>query len=632
MIEIVGSMDGAERQAAEHLAEVISPALPVESKVLIVVGARCFKAKVQDIDLLLFGTLGNGLSVGSGRDQITIRDVAVIVEVKDLPPHRIQSSGQTILGEYDGTWKDISGQAFQQSKSLAQYIKNQLKLEIWVESLIWLRNFEGSVPTSISNVLGRGMTAALFFQTLLRVKSAGSDGGRRYIQFGSDDASIEKLQAIQRLRGFFGQTISPTKVDRKRWEAIVNDKIDKQQYANEKLGTQLLVVKGRAGSGKTAHLIRFARYLYLRSNKVLLLTYNRALRDDLERLFLINNIRDSREEGVHLSTAHKFFIDIVTLFDYWDRTLPFAEAYEKGKKELCDLLEAVNEPPESLKEQPSFLAHPDLLGWDFIFIDEAQDWPEDERDLLFRLFGREKIVIADGLDQLSRGRVRCDWTSSSPKKQFIYLNKALRMGRGLFRFVQAFAKLRNIDWEQEVVEENYSGEITVVHGPYTKQVHQNIMTRHQAEGNQPVDSLFCVPSKRANNKPFAGVLQSWGGDVWDGTSTEWDRLPPTSWKQHRVVHYESCRGLEGWTVVCLQLDRHLHEHFERAKQEGPSDLLQSPEEYGRHQATLHALIPLTRAINHLVIQVDGQGELYRVCHKLHKELPDTITWINTHSA
>ncbi len=42
--------------------------------------------------------------------------------------------------------------------------------------------------------------------------------------------------------------------------------------------------------------------------------------------------------------------------------------------------------------------------------------------------------------------------------------------------------------------------------------------------------------------------------VWDGINT-WNRMEyPTDVREHRVVTYESARGLEAWVVVCLAFD------------------------------------------------------------------------------
>lgn len=77
----------------------------------------------------------------------------------------------------------------------------------------------------------------------------------------------------------FSNVLVPSKIDRKRLEAITRSVLDRtqQQYA-EKLGRQLLIFRGRGGTGKTVRLIRMAYQAYDEFGlRVVLLTYNKAL-------------------------------------------------------------------------------------------------------------------------------------------------------------------------------------------------------------------------------------------------------------------------------------------------------------------------------------------------------------------
>ena len=50
------------------------------------------------------------------------------------------------------------------------------------------------------------------------------------------------------------------------------------------------------------------------------------------------------------------------------------------------------------------------------------------------------------------------------------------------------------------------------------------------------------------------MLTNWGYSVWDGVDPDTRHSFPKNIEQLRVVQYESCRGLEGWTVVNLSFD------------------------------------------------------------------------------
>ena len=34
-----------------------------------------------------------------------------------------------------------------------------------------------------------------------------------------------------------------------------------------------------------------------------------------------------------------------------------------------------------------------IIDWDYVLIDEGQDWPGDERDLLYSIFGAERVIV-----------------------------------------------------------------------------------------------------------------------------------------------------------------------------------------------------------------------------------------------
>src|SRR5205807_900760 len=112
--------------------------------------------------------------------------------------------------------------------------------------------------------------------------------------------------------------------------------------------------------------------------------------------------------------------------------------------------------------------------------------------------------------------------------------------------------------------------------------HEQIMAEHCEDGNQPVDALFCVWENRGGRPALVKDFKEWGLDAWDGTTDEGKETFPVSYTQHRIVNYRSCRGLEGWTVVCSGLDVYLGDRYRRALKSQPS-LLVSPEEHAKRQ-------------------------------------------------
>src|SRR5262249_47883943 len=80
-------------------------------------------------------------------------------------------------------------------------------------------------------------------------------------------------------------------------------------------------------------------------------------------------------------------------------------------------------------------AFPDRFDFDYVIVDEAQDWPSNEIETLKRLYDPRQFCLADGIDQLVRGQ-RANWDSGVEKKDrtVIPLRKCLRMKANLAVF------------------------------------------------------------------------------------------------------------------------------------------------------------------------------------------------------
>jgi hypothetical protein len=95
-------------------------------------------------------------------------------------------------------------------------------------------------------------------------------------------------------------------------------------------------------------------------------------------------------------------LDLGLILDYTG----FLEAYEQRKDLLLDYIHSKAVSPadisELIKRDPA-----DFL-WEIVFVEEGQDWPANEIDILRAIYGPERIVVADGVDQFIRGSV-ADW-------------------------------------------------------------------------------------------------------------------------------------------------------------------------------------------------------------------------------
>jgi hypothetical protein len=151
--------------------------------------------------------------------------------------------------------------------------------------------------------------------------------------------------------------------------------------------------------------------------------------------------------------------------------------------------------------------------------------------------------------------------------------------------------------------------------------------------------MFLVPPKLVNvDKTNLGEVRSFklksefeqmGIKIWDSTSKDLRTQYVVDLTQHRLLQYESCRGLEGWTVVCLQLDEFIKYKMDTFTEQETGELgLETFEEKRDKFVYLWSLIPLTRAIDTLIITIkDANSKVGKALRKVYEQNSDYIQWI-----
>ncbi|MCS6889764.1 MAG: hypothetical protein NZQ09_16290, partial [Chloroflexus sp.] len=456
---------------------------------------------------------------------------------------------------------------------------------------------------------------------------------------------------IPEMIGLLTRRLEPTALDRKKIELLSSRRVLKDNDAEyvKKLGSQLLIFRGRGGTGKTVHLLRLAHELYIDHDaRILILTYNKALVADLRRLLALMGICDFYgRRAIEIRTVHSFLYRLRQYLD--NKQQPpeqFIGEYPSHRKLILEQLGLIKEPSQVLIDKA-----PDLFDWDYIFIDEAQDWPDEERQILFSLYDYRRFVIADGVDQYVRSEKPTDWRRAVDveHRQYVTLRKSLRLKAGLCTFAMAFARALGLeDWRLEKDEDIYGGRVIVIEGNYSddRTLHDELVERTRAAGNQPIDMLFCVPpslvkhekkeqaptrSAQDQDQAYSIVarrFQKWGYDTWDAVSEETRGSYPTSVEQLRIVQYDSCRGLEGWMCINLRFD----ELYDYKRESYPQpDQRKFPFMEDEKAADLFAarwlMIPLTRAIDTLVIQINSVDHpVGRALQAAHQECGDLVDW------
>lgn len=301
--------------------------------------------------------------------------------------------------------------------------------------------------------------------------------------------------------------------------------------------------------------------------------------------------------------------------------------------------------------------------WDFQFIDEAQDWNREEREIIYSLFGTSNVLISDGLkQQLVKSSEYLDWGIFKQKKintHSVSLTKSLRQKENLSKFQNEFAKATNVEWNVTSGENLEKGRIIISTIGFTKEIYNSLNQVGTENDCDCHDSLMILipPSlskktrqqnvfvdendeikddKQVIEREFIFKDQweaQWKVQLWDGVKVDKEHiskkyLPLPLNEQHRIFHYESSRGLESWTVVCLEMDDlYDKKNFFYESTEGQQTIY-SKEEQSRIFAANWCLIAMSRAVDTLVITISNKdSEFANLLRQVSKNLGDSVTWI-----
>jgi hypothetical protein len=282
---------------------------------------------------------------------------------------------------------------------------------------------------------------------------------------------------------------------------------------------------------------------------------------------------------------------------------------------------------------------PESFAFDLVMVDECQDWPRSEIEIIRACYEHGKIVVADGIDQLVRGP-RAFWSQgiAMDKQRVWKLDRALRLKRNIAVFTNRLAiDLGLREWKVFPNDEVHGGRVIVVDGSIFElpEIHKQLLKESQAEGNCLVDVLYCVaPSlgvlpTDATESRVSRLLRENDIPCWDGIRRDIRTDIPRSLDEVRVVQYESCRGLEGWTVFCLRADELFRLKMQQSAPE-MGEVGAKLDEPGHLVAARWLMIAATRAMDTLVIEIgDESDELRRALRKIADDMPDSINWVRS---
>lgn len=656
MIEILGVSEGREYEAATHLRKLMLAVWPDLSQsqhdhVKIFVGMKLYGYSTEDIDLVVIGHFHTPRTFDvefkfksrDGEDftprQASLKNFVLVIEAKSHDPIGVKFNGPVASVRYwrDGKyiWEPVTEKNRTQMFNFKKYMGEIGLDSIYIQDLIFFSGLrESDLPKRPHNMFASDAS----FERLLNVLGQISKPSRRerdaFINFGADDIFKKLVSPDFTLM----KTLEPTPIDRGRMDRIVKSAI--VDTWREDLGRKQVIIRGRGGVGKTVILLQLAYQTFDRDQKrSILLTYNRALVSDMRRTMALLGVpRNIENGGIQIDTVHAFIRQLMVSLNLIEKSDCFLPVYEDRKKEFLQYIRdgAISEKDiENLK-----VDYPDGFMWDAVFVDEGQDWPSNEIEILRALYGSERVVVADGVDQFVRESV-ADWSRGLTKEklQVRRLRRCLRMKANLAHFVSDFAQAVSLtDWDIEPNPDANGGRVIILEGDLSRhpEIYQQFRDEAARLGNYPIDLLACVPpglvmevSAKKFSIPGQNLIEA-GENVWDATSSDVRQVYSTNRDALRIVQYDSCRGLEGWTVFNYAFDDFwdfkYRQYLEDPEEIG--ELFDTPEERAVVHASRWSMIPLTRAMDTLVINIGSHQSYIRdALQTVQSKRSDFIEWI-----
>jgi GTPase SAR1 family protein len=655
MIEILGVQEGKEFEAATHLRKQILAVWPdlaqtPDDHVRIFVGLKLYGYRIEDLDLVVIGhfTKPRPFDVEykfyprEGEPFIprraAVKNFILVIEAKSHDATGVKFDDKIASVRYGRggrvVWEPVTEKNRQQMFQFKRYLAEHGAARAYVQDLIYFSGLrESDLPKRPHNCFGLDASFERILNVLGQVSAPQHQRRDVLISFGAD----EVFDAILSPEFSLLQTLEPTPLDRRRMDRIVKAALPETWL--DDLGRKQIVIRGRGGVGKTVILLQMAYRAFDREQmRSLVLTYNKALVADMRRTMALLGVPRSVEKGgICIDTVHAFIGRLMHglgIIQNYDRYL---ESYEELKNVL---LEYFHSKAVSQSDINGLISRsPTEFLWDVVFVDEGQDWPANEIEILRTVYTPQRIAVADGVDQFVRSSV-ADWSKGIARGQLRphRLTRCLRMKANLALFVADYADALGLqDWDLEPNPDANGGRILIIEGDLAAQISifDQVCADAAKLGNYPVDLLACVPpslvsQKNGHTSSFPGrTLAAAGKRVWDATSMDVREHFSTDRDALRLVQYDSCRGLEGWSVINYAYDEFWEYKYRQwlASPQELGTLFDTPEECAAAFASRWAVIPLTRAMDTLVINVSfRQGIVKDALRKVYHHRTDFVEW------
>ena len=598
----------------EYLSDFFKRNSDVEGRIDIFPSIIAFgqRENVKDIDLFVICEL-RGFVIDQPDHDIEVRNFACTLEMKRHGFQKVDRDGSYIWVHYLNFDENATDQCDKAKFALKNYFETNLGRSPWLYNYLWLWSLNQDAVDKLDDGDGMNLLPSSFcFQDLVRL----SINQRKpyydrttgcYIVsswgYGLYDDVVDLLTKKITL---------PEGLTYHKINNLLSMEIDRSKEFSD-IGKKLTIVSGRAGTGKTFTLLKYAIAIAKeRESCCLILTYNKALVSDIRRLLAFMQIPSGiGPNAVQILTMDQFFFQLCSELGIVDGKIS-QEEFNRGYDERLRML---NDGLDRLMNR----------SWNYVFVDEGQDWSVEQKIILFRYFGAQNVVVADGVDQFIRSNQKLNWQDGGFDFDLDTKTICLRQKNNLVSFILDYCYQVGLDWRVEPMSGLGGGEVIIIAGDYDMDIHRKIQKKCEKDHCENYDILFLVPDRAIDKSdplnPHFKLYDDFfnaGIALYDGTNPKVRNGYPVLDGTCRLFDYESCRGLEGWAVICLAFDE-LIESKRRCYVKAPNQTfaLKSDKQLEDEFVFLWSLMPLTRAVDTLVITLSNKhGRIANVFRRL----------------
>lgn len=531
-------------------------------------------------------------------------------------------NGELLVKQSDGL-KSASDQSFNQVHPLKNFLAEKLIItgeEVpRITNLIWLYKWGDNKPEGYEDVVNL-ILGEINFDSLLEqlcrlnapVEYSNNPGN---YQYGSTNENVRLKMSNFLEDRRKEKAIGIGNISRNKLNNIIRKDIDIEHSSYFKnVGEKLIILKGKPGTGKTIHLVSLAYHAKELEFTPLVLTFNRALSQDIDRLMEYSGFGGL----IQINTLHQFFLRILKNNGLVDEIT--SEIFENDNyyNLLVDLMDLIKDSTSELEIRNEL-----GINFDLVFVDEAQDCDEIERDLIYKIFGVTNCIISIGNRQIVRKKkseIRWALGTTKDERQLVNLRISHRNKKDLTDWYNIFSNshYKQRPWELKENRNLHGGKLILLKTiDYNKALHIQLDRNLIENENSKYDLMFLTPNKTSNinySYEICEKLDSWNFNYFNNNAEE-NKNKKFPIDTHRILSYKSCRGLEAWTIVLWNLDVII----QNIKAEYMKNFPETTESEITEHVNNWLLMIFTRAIDTLVITFNNyESEEYKMIAKLTK--------------